>query len=88
MITAKTLFEVYSLAKRFSDFGEFEQHLKVEFTGKLSTVVIDCELILVRCFPDKKELKECEHYFPSYSDSGGIHYQPCEFCGLVKLNNH
>ncbi len=57
-ITAKTLFDVYNLAKGFSDFEEFEQHLKVEFTGQPSTVVIDCELILVRCFPDRKETKK------------------------------
>lgn len=58
IITAKTLFDVYNLAQRFpNDFDMFEQHLKVEFTGRPPTVVIDCELILVRCFPDKKELK-------------------------------
>ena len=26
----------------------------------------------------------CDHYFPIYTDTGGTHYLPCEFCGLVK----
>ena len=43
----KSLKEIHMLARTMR-FSEFEQHLKAEFTGQPSTVVIDCDLVLVK----------------------------------------
>lgn len=42
--------------------------------------------ILFRRIDGTMDTNICNHIFPIYEDTAGLHYLPCKYCGLIKTN--